>query len=358
MRISPTGELYIDELFVTREVANAVPAYRRAKTLIGSNLSILPLRQRDGSGKLLPSIPILRRPDPDRVSSAFWSDLYADLADFGVAYAVNPNWSNPSGWRYADSQLTARKHASLRYLPVEDVLDVSETHYRIRTRTPGADHYDEELVPVSAVVGFECSAGNWLKTGARAITTARLLEDAARMYANYPQPLSLLRNTGPRKTPEQVQELLATMESARRTRSTAYLGRDLDLTSTGFTATDISLSDARGTAVLDIARVTGVPSLYLFQGPNDASMTYSNMTMMRLDLHAAMVPFAQAVAERFSFDDLTGNGVTVEHDFSPFLRVDPQMRADLYASLISSGVMTVEEARQLEGFVATEGTPL
>ena len=50
-------------------------------------------------------------------------------------------------------------------------------------------------------------------------------------------------------------------------------------------------------------------------------MTYSNQTQARLDLHAAMTPFATAIAERLSMDDVTGEGNRVEYDFSEWLRV-------------------------------------
>ena len=341
------GQLFTEELFVTSAIAMTVPAYRRARTIISSSLAQMPLHQYRANGEKLPSIPILRTPDPQRVRSAFFGDLIADLADHGVAYALNPRWNTEAGWRYSDT--TERKHRSLVYLPAINVVEVSESGYRIQERKPGSAEVREYQVPADAVVGFECSAGAWLRDGARAIVTARLLEDSARMYAGNPQPTTLLRNVGPRKTPEQVQALLDALETSRRTRSTAYLGRDLELESFGFDATQISLADARATAILDIARLTGVPSIYLSQGPHEASMVYSNQTQARLDLHAAMTPFATAITERLSFDDVTGEGKHVEFDLAEWLRVDPMMRDDLYTKLVPLGILTTEEARVLEG---------
>jgi phage portal protein BeeE len=177
------------------------------------------------------------------------------------------------------------------------------------------------------------------------------------MYAETPQPVTVLTNNGPRKTPEQVNELVAAWETARRTRSTAYLGRDVAADSIGFDATQIALADARSYGVLDVARVTGVPSLYLSQGPADASMTYINATQARLDLQAAMQPFTTAIAERLSFDDVTGQGVTVEFDYAAWLTVDPKYRADLWATLIPAGVLSADEARAIEPLVAEIGVP-
>jgi hypothetical protein len=329
-----------------------VPAYRRAKRLISDNVAQLVWRQATLGGKQLPTVPFLRQPDPSRTRSALFADLVDDLADYGVAYLLNPEWSTPAGWRYSNAGTGTRKHRSARYLPVADVLDVDADGYRIRL----SDDEPDVPVPAYAVIGFECKAGGWLKAGARAITTARMLEDAARLYASNPLPTLVLRNTGPRKTPDQVTELLGQLEAARRERSTAYVGRDLELDAFSMSAVDIALSDARGTAILDIARLTGVPSLYLGQGPNDASMTYSNMTQQKLDLLSAVTPYASAIAERLSFDDITGEGAATFADVEAWLRVDPKLRAELYAALVPLGVLTVDEARSLEPLVVTERT--
>ena len=344
------GSLYmIEDLMVTRAVAMSVPAYRRAKVLVASTLATLRLDQYDANGNRVPSIPFLRQPDPGRVRSAVFADLYADLADYGVGYWRNPNWSSPDGWRYPDAKGPARKHKSIVSLPAADVVDVDARSYRVMI--DGV----ERTLPAEAVIGFECMAGAWLGDGARAIGTSRMHTDAIRLYAKTPTPTTVIKNNGPRKTAEQVAEVVESVESARRSRSTAYVGRDIELDKFGYDAQQTSLIDFVNADVLDIARVTGIPALYLSQGISDSSMTYVTTTQQRLDLHAALLPFATAVEERLSFDDVTGGGVRVEHDFTPFLRVDPKLRADIAAALVPIGVYTVEEARAIEGFVRTEG---
>lgn len=337
------GTLYTDEFFVTREVAMSVPAYKRAWTLITASLSQMPLGLYRESSRLA-TPPFLRRMDSERIQAAFLADIIGDLCHHGVAYA----------------RVTARDDdgmvASVQYLPVEDVLEVTETSYRILVREPGDPEVHEALLAAREVLGFECSAGTWLKHGARVITTARMLEEAARLYASSPVPLTLLKNSGPRKTPEQVAELLDAIGDARRARSTAYVGRDLELEHMGWDANQIALGEARAHSVLDVARVTGVPSIYLSQGPNEAAMMYSNQTQARLDLHSAMTPYATAVAQRLSMDDCTYGGNRVEFEFAEWLRVDPTMRANLYAQMIPLGVLTVQEARRMENLNG-EGNP-
>jgi hypothetical protein len=332
-------------------VAMSVPAYRRAKTLIAQNVAQARLMRKTADGRLVDGSPFMRQPDPERTSVAFWADVVGDLCDHGVAFAVNTRRE----WLYADAaDQSKRKHRAVkRVAPDRITFDESRGMYRV-TGDDGADRW---YAP-SFVVGFECAAGGWLRDGARAITTARLLEDSARMYAETPTPLTTLRNTGPRKTPGQVTEMLNAWIEARRTRSVAYLGRDVEADHGGtFDAQQIALSDARGTAVLDIARLTGVPALYLEQGPNDASMAYQNMTERRIDLLGACQPFATAIEQRFSWDDVTGEGTTARFDFGAWLRVDPALRASLYRDLVPLGILTVDEARAFEDFAPTTRTP-
>lgn len=343
LRLTPDGTVYVDELFVDRAMADSVPAYRRAKRIISSTLSTLTFRQWQAtSGRPMPMTPFLRQPDPTRVASAVLADLYDDLIDYSVSYWLNPNWNSADGWLYNDASNIKRKHKSIRHLAHSDVLEVRDDSYVILRGGR------EEIVPAWGIVGFECKAGGWLKAGARAIITLRLLEDAARNYATNPSPTVMLRNTGPRKTAEQVTETINNWITAVRNKSVAYLGRDLAAEAFSFDAEQIALEASRKMAVLDIARLSGVPSLYLFQGPNDASMTYSNMTQQRLDLHAAMLPFATAVEQRLSFDDITGQGSRVSIDFTPWLRADPELRARLAQIYVPLGVMSVEQAQQFE----------
>lgn len=336
----------MDDLLVTAAVANGVPWYRRARTLVAGQLSLMPFRAYGADGRLLATIPFLRQPDPRRTTSAVLFDTYRDLADHASAYWINRNWWTPEGWLWPDS--ANPKHRSAEYLTFDHVEDYDKGEYKITGyRDP---------VPSKAILFFECGAGGWLRAGARAIVTSRMLEDAARIYAETPQPTTVIKNTGPRKTKAQAEELVTEYEAARRSRSTVFVGRDIEVGDHGFDAQQIALSDARSQAVLDGSRVTGVPPLYLAQGIPGSSQVYTNVTQSRLDLHQAMQPFAQAVAARLSFDDVTGSGTTVDVDFGPFLRMDPAMRADLYAKLIPLGVMTVDEARAFESLTAAEGT--
>lgn len=339
--------------YVSRDRALLVPAFRRAVTLVGSTLGQMHIRQMDSTRRVVATSAFLRQPDPKRTLAALLTDTYTDLALWGAAYWYNPRWATEDGWRYAGSP--KRKHRSVERIAPEDVAEVTHRTYTIyRYDERGVSH--PVTVPVEAMISFECASGNWLRDGAQILSTAGLAEEAVRMYLATPVPTTVIKNNGPRKTAAQVEELLGIVEESRRKRSTAYVGRDIDLTSFGFDSAQIGLESARAQIVLDIARLTGIPALYLSQAVLGSSLTYSNMTQQRLDLHAALQPFATAVEQRLSFDDVTGDGSYTEVDFGPFLRVDPTMRADLYSKLIPLGVMTVEQAQLFEELTPTDQT--
>lgn len=339
--------------YTTRDAALTVPAFRRAVTLVGSTLGQMHLRQLDSKRQVITTSSFLRQPDPKRTLAALLSDTYTDLALWGAAYWYNPRWASEHGWRYFGSP--QRKHRSIERIAPEDVAQVTHKSYTLyRYDEKGVSH--PVTVPTDAVIAFECSAGHWLRDGASTISTAQLADQATRMYLSTPVPTTVLKNNGPRKSAAQVEELLSIVEESRRKRSTAYVGRDIDLVSFGFDSAQIGLESAQAQIHLDIARLTGIPALYLSQAVIGSSLTYSNMTQQRLDLHAALQPFATAVEQRLSFDDVTGGGTFVQVDFGPFLRVDPMMRADLYSKLIPLGVMSVEQAQVFEELSPIEQT--
>lgn len=340
--------------YIARDTAMTVPAYRRAVQIVSGSISTLRLTMKDSEQQPVVPIPFLRQPDPKVTTQALLARTVADLCHFGYAYWYNPNWNVKDGWRFPDTRLPKHKHI-IRVAPEDVALIKTQQITLYEYDYQGIPHPVE--VPPEAVIIFEAPAGHWLKDGARALSTMQMLEEAVRMYAQTPLPQTVVKNQGARKTPEDVEKLLTAIESARTRRSTAYVGRDLELDTMGWDAQQIALSEARAQQVLEIARVTGIPALYLSQGIQGSSHNYSNLTQQRLDLHSALTPFTNAIQQRLSFDDVTGNGFTVEFDYTPFLRVDPTMRADLYSKLVPLGIMTPEEARAFEQLKPTPNMP-
>ena len=85
-------------------------------------------------------------------------------------------------------------------------------------------------------------------------------------------------------------------------------------------------------------------------------MTYSNLNSSRRDLiDFSLAPYETAIEQRLSMDDVTPRGHHVAFSFTDFLRSTPIERAQLYDSLVRNGILTPEEAREME---RTQGGPI
>ena len=101
----------------------------------------------------------------------------------------------------------------------------------------------------------------WCVDGARAIRTATALERAAKHYAEEPMPTLIFKNTSGVDLPDEKvtrdSRPMEAIDGAQRT--TGYVNAALDIDHIGFSAVDMQLTEGRQQAVLEIARLTGVP---------------------------------------------------------------------------------------------------
>jgi HK97 family phage portal protein len=103
--------------------------------------------------------------------------------------------------------------------------------------------------------------------------------------------------------------------------------------------------------VSEIARLMGIPEWYLGAAAG-GSMTYSNVTDERKTLvDFSLRPIMTAIEQRLTLDDITLRGTSVRFNLDDFLRGNAKDRADIYTKLIPLGVLTVDEARNLEDMV-------
>ena len=79
-------------------------------------------------------------------------------------------------------------------------------------------------------------------------------------------------------------------------------------------------------------------------------MTYSNVLDERKQFVAmSLQPYLSAVEDRLSMNDITANGNVVKFDVDKtFLRVDPMERLLVTEKLLSLGLITTEQAMEME----------
>jgi Phage portal protein len=190
----------------------------------------------------------------------------------------------------------------------------------------------------------------WCVDGARAIRTATALERAAKKYAEEPMPTLILKNTSGVDLPdEKVTAILDRWKRSRTERTTAYVNSALDVDHVGFSAVDMQLTEGRQQAVLEIARMTGVPHGLLAASPQGGSLTYRNIEGENQQALQAMAPYLVAIEQRLSADDVVPHGQSTRFDLTELMRPATADLVTMISTLYPMGLMGAEEARSLLG---------
>lgn len=330
-----------DQWWVPRSVAMRVPSVRRCRQVIAGAISTMNLTRWEAEQQV-PMVPgsddvtdaFLRRPQPDRPLSWLLAWTVDDLLFSDIAHWL----------------IRARRPGSATPAAVERIAP-EECH----ADPDGGWWVRGVKVPARDVITFYGTAGPILRDGAGAILTALELEAAATRYARAPAPSVVLKNLGVELTAEEQEELLNAWEQARTARSTAFLNANVDLSTQGWNAAELQLVEGRQHAALEIARLFNLPPKYA-SAPVTETLTYSNVQDERRDLaDLTLRPVMAIISHTLSVDPsadvgytLCARGRDIRVDPSEFLAMSDLNRAALWAANITSGVLTVEEARALE----------
>lgn len=332
---------------VGRTEALSVPAVLRGRNLICS-VATLPLVQFDQENRVAP-LPLLRQIDPDVPNVVTLAQTLEDLLFEGLSW-----------WRItefgADGYPTAATHLDVGTVSLEPPTG------RNPAPLPG-DHdprgavvwVDGKQVPAAQIIRFDSPNPGVLKSGAKAVRRALLLDAAAAMYADDPRPLDYFTPTEGADPAEddEIQEILDEWKAARKTRSTGYVPAAMKYNTVDQpTPADLQLVELQKRAALDIANALGLDPEDL--GISTTSRTYANATDRRRDrINDVLSPYMRAITDRLSMGDVTKRGYVVRFDLDDYMRADPMTRWNVYEKAKNMGAMTVEEIRVEEGMTSS-----
>jgi hypothetical protein len=331
-----------DEAPVTATEALSTSAIAGALNVIAGRGSTLPLQRWRGPTELDPGT-FLTHPESDNntpAAATIWRTL-ADMCLAGRAY-----------WRvllrdFSGFPLVVRRIEPMRCSPrTEQFPGIGLVI--LGWLIDGIELDEREVIAFSAPNGR-----GWCVDGARAIRTAMALERAAKHYADEPMPTIVLKNVSGVDLPdEKVTGILDAWKASRSKRTTAYLNSALDVDHVGYTAVEMQLADSRQQAVLEIARLTGVPHGLLAASPQGATLTYRNIEGENQQALQAMAPYLVAVEQRLSADDVVPHGQHVRFDLTELMRPATGDLVQMVATLYPMGLIDAPEARDLLGFGA------
>ena len=318
--------------------AYQVPAYVKALKTYSHTIATFPLREYVGIDQVV-ARSFLNQPS---TIGTYWSQmtrLVEDLLQYDTAY-----------W-YVTSRTWDGFPASIERMPFTEVsLQNPNPFADIQYQVPiGTIWWNGLMIPGSEVIRFDGDGlGGWLITGAAAINTAAALEAATQQMAEYPLPQIVLKNNGADLPAAAVDALLDAWETARQSRTTAYVNSTITTDAMGWNAADLQLVAAREESALMIARLCNLDPVWVGAGVPGGSLTYSNRTdLYRQLLDLSLTPIMTAIAQRLSMNDVTPRGREIKFDTTTFLRANPAEISALATVLIPLGVLTPNEIRGL-----------
>ena len=321
-----------------RTLATQVPAVNRCANLIKGVIGYLPLElYKKSTGEELAKPLWCEQPDIRQPRSVTISWTVDSLIFYGVAY-----------WRvtelYADDLRPSRFEwvANNRVTFTTNKFGTEVSQYYI-------DGHDVPMSGIGSLVTFQGLTQGVLQTAGRTIQSALDLEKAAAVAAQTPMATGFLKNTGADMPESQVQGLLAAWKAARQSRSTAYLTSTLSYETVGFSPKDMMYNEASQYLATQIARAMNVPAYYISADMNN-SMTYQNILDGRKEFVAySLQPYICAIEDRLSMDDVTARGNFVKFAIEEsFLRADTMKRLEALEKMLSLGLITIEEAKEME----------
>lgn len=344
---SLTVPLWGDAQSVSPDSAMRVPSFNRATRLICGTVAQLPLVTWRGAD-MTPGNGLLRQPEADRPVSVTIYELVRDLCWYARGYWLVID-VDPNGFPTRIKPLPAPAVAPSLTRPATHVQHDGRDYRISHPAGPGTN--------VGDVIVFHGYGPGVLAAGSQTIALAIALDDAARRYADSPLPSVALKNDGADLPPDQVQALLAAWEEARATRTTAYLNSVMKAETFGFSPAELTLTDARNFAAIEIARLFNLDAFWIGANMPGASLSYSNRVDLRKDLiDLTLADFIVPIEQRLSMRDITPTFSTnlVRFNTTEFLRSNLAERTQIVATLLPLGVITEAQAQE---FLSDNPTP-
>ncbi|MEC3975093.1 phage portal protein [Amycolatopsis sp. H20-H5] len=333
---------------VGRAQAMSVPAVKRARDLICGTLGALPLQTHSPTRAVVTdTYTLLQQPEIDVARSVTMTRTIEDMLFEGRAW-----WRvTEFGWHGYPTKI--------RKLDARTVNVHQDAKVYVSSVDGRSQGQAMEYVPDAELIRIDSPNDPLLLAGARAIRIALLLDRTASRYAEDPLPLGYFapRDGAADPSPDEVRDLLDEWEDARRDRVWNYVGAALEAKALQWNPEQLQLSAARDTAVLEIARLTGLDPEDL--GVSTTSRTYANAEQRRLDLiDFTLSAFASAVQDRLSMGDVLPRGYVARYEYAHFLKSDTLTRMQAYKAGREVGVYNDERIAVLENIpTATVPTP-
>ena len=308
-------------------------------SILSNTVSTLPLRAYkiiDGQRQAVELPEIIKNPDPESSTVELISMMMISAALHGNAYVhIDRNRSGK------EIGLVPLHPYQMQVLPTGDQIGRRYLHL-------GNQLSNEDIIHMRWITPPQSLVGVSPLIQTRNLTGLGLAMDRhlAQWYAEGGTPSSVLE-TDQKLTNEQAQIIRNTWEAThRRHRRPAVLSDGLKWKPISASAADMEMLGTREQFQADIARVFGIPAHMI--GVKGDGQTYQNVEQASLNfLTYTVAPWLRRIEVALS--KVLPNGVDLAFDTSALLRTDALTRARVQQMDISSGILSPNEARQIQG---------
>lgn len=315
-------------------------------TLLADSVAMMPLdlyREVGSRYERLPKPLFLRRPNAEQSMFDFVHQFIATLAIHGTCFVYAPR---------EGGQVVELRNIHPDRVSIQIDMDANSNTYGERTyKIAGSNEVftSETLKQV-----------DWLRfpNQVRGISPIDSLRQAigtniaidrflAQFYGDGATPSSVLE-TDNNLSPESAEVLRQTwVDTLYKNRKPAVLTGGLKWRSVTVSASDMDTINYREAIVRDISRAYRIP-LHMINGTGGDNQTYQNIESAGINfLRHTLLPWCKRLEDLIS--DLLPRPQYVRFDVNEFARADQLTRVRAQQTMIMSGTLTPNEARQIEG---------
>jgi HK97 family phage portal protein len=307
----------------SERTALSVPAFWRGHAYVTASIGLLPVSAWRDNDELDPQPSILRQPDLNQTSMAFWAQVTSALTLYGNAICVITG--------------TDRLGYPTSVFPVHPLY--AAVKFSGNPSSPliagwylAGHFYDPaEVWHVKSHLGRSgWPLGRGLLDGVPdGIAAAQAVQDyGANYFANGGMPSGVLKVHRPEITQEQADNAKAAWVSKRVPNSPAVLNEMTDFTPVAYRPVDSQMIESRQMTLTEVALMWGLPPTKL--GANTGGSTYRNAEMEEIQArNDAVVPWAALLEQAISLDWLP-RGQHAVWNMDAKLRADTLSRYQAY----------------------------
>jgi phage portal protein BeeE len=312
---SLVGQFYTYQQGAMRDMAMRVPSIARARTIHASIISAMPLKmyreqwnETDRETEYIDLAPRswLRRPDPAIPYETLMAWLFDDLFFWGRAFLFISS-RTADGFPASFSRLPAAMVSSPK-MP-QDIWFAPAQELEFNGLEIDPQNVVQFISPVEGII----------YSNADTIATALKVEASRARNAETSIPSGILRQTGGEPlSAQELADLSAQFNAARRTNQTAALNEFLSYEATSATPDKMMLIESAQFSALQMAQISQLPPYLL--GVPTGSYAYTNSRESRWDtwLFGTKL-WAECIAATLSSNQVLPNGTYVEFDTDEYL---------------------------------------